>query len=609
MATPADRIARELEFLRRYPHFEQRPATVAEFLGPDYLNIADGVRPRLREVLVDMLGHEVSPYKPTRHSLALFTGGIGAGKTTVASVVLPYMAHWMLCLRDPQAYFDLLPGSRIAFMLMSTSETQAKQVLFTDIEARIKHSPWFRTYYPKDPTFKNQIRFGKDVWIIPGDSKDTTFEGYNIFGGIIDEADSHMVTEEKDYAESGFRTIHARISSRFGSKGFLLIIGQKKKQVGFVARKHIEFEADPNAYAVSLAIWESLGWDKFKKADGARDSFFYDVRRKIIVPHGAARMLDSDNIIEIPNVYKKDFQHNPEEALKDHAGIPPTVSDPFISLDYKITQARDRWVERHGPKSPVDPYGRLRAGFQAPNTLPRVLHLDMAYAAGGDSLGMAMGHVLEVRKIDSETKPYIVFDLLMRWRAPAGGEIFLGDVRKFIYELKEQFGFQIKKVTCDGFESTDTQQQLRRRRFAVEEVSVDKSMLPYHDLREAIYEDRVEFPLYLAVVRDRSGYERQVEIAVKELMELEQGTRKIDHPASGSKDLADAMAGVVYTLMGDPAYRRKVTDLGKLRAAKDQAGRVGAGYSHPSLGRLSDLRAPVPPPLTQAPGWDSRYPS
>jgi hypothetical protein len=34
----------------------------------------------------------------------------------------------------------------------------------------------------------------------------------------------------------------------------------------------------------------------------------------------------------------------------------------------------------------------------------------------------------------------------------------------------------------DGYQSTDTYQQLRKRRFKADELSVDKSYIPYEDL-------------------------------------------------------------------------------------------------------------------------------
>ena len=40
----------ERRFLIDNPHFEERPATMQEFLGPNYLNIEKHVRPAVRKV-------------------------------------------------------------------------------------------------------------------------------------------------------------------------------------------------------------------------------------------------------------------------------------------------------------------------------------------------------------------------------------------------------------------------------------------------------------------------------------------------------------------------------------------------------------------------------
>src|SRR5687768_5122173 len=105
-----------MKFLRENPHFEQRPASIREFLGPGYLDIEKKVRPGLLKALVDIFGEEVNPHRIGLFERAMVTGGIGIGKTTFAAIALPYMAHWILCLKDPQDYFELLPGSRIALM-------------------------------------------------------------------------------------------------------------------------------------------------------------------------------------------------------------------------------------------------------------------------------------------------------------------------------------------------------------------------------------------------------------------------------------------------------------------------------------------------------------
>lgn len=596
-----DKIRKNLEFLQRHPEFEQRPASILEFLGPGYLNIYDRIRPGIRQSLVDIFGEESNGERIALFRWGMYTGGIGIGKTTVGSIILPYMVHWTLCLKDPQGYFNLLPGSRIAFMQMSTSAKQVIDVAFGDIFARIKHADWFVENYPYDPKYSKVIKFAKDIWIIPGDSTETSFEGYNILGGILDEADSHKQTDEKDYADVGFDTINARIDSRYGDRGFLLVIGQMKKGEGFAARKFEEFQAEPNAYTKRMSIWESLGWEKFLRPDGERDSFWYDSRRKVIVPEGVVGLVkDNQNLIEIPNVYRKGFETNPEKSLRDLAGIPPATEDPFISLVDRIYACVEKWEERYraigSPVSESPTRPKVADWFKCPDSLKRAIHIDLAVSGDGDALGLAMGHVQAVKDIDGELKPYIVFDMLYRVKAAPGTEILLQDIRHLLYFLKDERKFKIKSVTMDGFQSTDTMQQLRRRRFHVDYLSVDRNKNPYEDLREAIYEGRVEFPPYYTFLQ--AGADRKVQIAIRELEQLSDNGKKIDHPPSGSKDVADAMAGVVYTLMGDRTYSRSARPLSMtdddMRGPSSDFQVASSGMSHPAMSR-SLTTAPVPP--------------
>jgi len=606
-------LMKEIRWLQDNPAFEERPATMREFLGPKYLNCDDKVRDAIKECFTDIFGEEVTQERMSEYARAMITGGIGIGKTTIASVVLPYLAHWTLCLRDPQEFFNLLPGSRLAFMQMSTSGKQAKEVVFGDIKARIQNSPWFKNH-PYDSKFKNQLRFDKEIWILPGDSGETTFEGYNILGGILDEADSHKVTENKDYAEQGYSTINSRIESRFGQVedrgvvrpyGFLLVIGQMKKGNGFAARKYKEFKKRDDAYAKRMAIWESFGWGRYLKEDGTRDSFYYHSERHEIIPKDLAELVptaDKDKLIEVPNAFLESFQNAPEKALRDLAGIPPVTGSPFITLIHKITAGRDRWIERYNTKlhissmqelrGPVTPDNRLEDWFRALDSIPRVGHIDVAYSANGDGLGIAIGHCPEMVKRDGEYKPVIVFDMLMRMKAPAGREIFLGDVRRVIYSLKDDLKFKIRFVSTDGFQSTDTRQQFERRRIATDIISMDRSIAPYEDLREAIYEDRVEFPEYLVKLRDDDT--ELTEIAVKELMELVDNGRKVDHPDGGSKDIADCMAGVVYSLMGDRSYHRVKRTIGSLDPAPSLESQQYPSGGNPYMD-LGSIRAPLPP--------------
>jgi hypothetical protein len=610
LAFDMERAEREVEWLVKNPEFEERPATIIEFLGPGYLDIENMVRPGIRAALIEIFGEEVTGLNIAKVVRAMVTGGIGIGKTTIASICLAYMCHWVLCLRDPQKFFELMPGSRIAFMMMSTSEDQAREVIFQDVKARIQHSDWFVNNYPYDPAFKKQIRFPKDVWILPGDSSETTFEGYNILGGILDEADSHKVTRDKDYAEDGYTTINSRIESRFGKRGLIVVIGQMKKADGFASRTFDAFQKDPQAYTLRMTIWESRGWERYLKANGERDSFYYDTRRKEILPQAVGAQLASDGnefVIEVPTEYRTSFQNDPVKALRDLAGIPPAIDDPFISDVHRVELARDKWHERHGAESPVSDSPtkpELAEWFRGDgDPRKRVAHIDLATSPNGDALGLAMGHVDSIVEIDGEEKPYIVIDLLMRMKARPGSEIILGDIRRLLYDLRDERHFKLKIVSYDGFQSTDSLQQLRKKRFTAKHISVDREKLPYEDLRDAIMDERIEFPRYVTYVN--IGDTKTEEVLVRELLQLQDTGKKIDHPAKGSKDLADAVAGVCTTLMGDRSFHRRVrsahsTDDNPAELPLESAGRApsvsfGAGTPTFSPFGNSGLSGSMPP--------------
>jgi hypothetical protein len=620
------KIQRETDWLIKYPWFTERPASIVEFLGPGYLDIEALIRPGLRQALINIFGEEPDAhFICKKYEEAMFTGAIGIGKTTFASIALPYMVHWVLCLENPQEFFELLAGSRIAFMQMSTSEKQATGVVFGDIFARIKNSEWFANNYPHDPKFEKQIKFPKDIWILPGGSLETSFEGYNILGGVLDEMDSHKQTEEKDYADVGFDAINSRIASRFpifgddgmeaGHKGLIICIGQMKKGNGFAARKMKEMQQNPKAYVWRQTIWESFGWERYTdKRTGKRNSFWYDTKRKKIIPDLAVPMLEKvDHVMEIPSTYRRQFETNPEKALRDLAGIPPAASDPFISLVDRVEECREKWVQRFTnnrdirfsswkPESPVgdDPHRIQFAPWFRSNSDPRKrhVHIDLGYSADGDALGLAMGHIDSLVEIENELKPYIVFDALMRMHAPPGQEILIQDVRRIVYELREDRGFRIYSVSMDGFQSTDSLQQFRKKRYISDYLSVDRSTLPYEDLRDGIYERRIEFPPYITHLR--LGDADTVEIAVKELLELQYTGKKIDHPPQGSKDVADAMAGVTTTLMSDREYRKGVRsertrNFDTSEEVLQPDGTTGMGMILPFPGMSGGLKAPLPP--------------
>lgn len=514
-------------------------------------------RPARSIVKVEKLGREdgVCIKVAAEDSLYVTKDYIVTHNTTYASIALTYMVHWTYCLKDPQKFFGLMPGSRIAFMMMSTSERQAKEVLFGDVKARIEHSPWFQQFCQYDRNIKNQFRFDKDLWIVPGGSEETRFEGYNVLAAIVDEGDSHKQTDRKDYAEEGFNTLYSRIDSRFPDtvndthRGLILVIGQMKSATGFMNKIFGEFKDDPHGSSFRLTIWEAFGWHKYtenpKDAETGREtaprkSFVYDIQRKKVLSRADADEMGIDysrndgGYIEVPTTYLTAFRRNPVKALRDLAGIPPQATDPFIALTERIDSCQELWHKHYGDESPVtdSPSNpQFKKWFSAPDKIKRVAHVDIATSGDGDAMGIAIAHIPGLVEVDGEEKPLIVFDALMRIHAPSGSEIMLSDMRRILYRLRDDLGFELKMVTFDGFQSTDSIQLLRKARIATDYLSVDRSKQPYEDLREGIYDERILFPRYLTALNEVDT--DLVNIAYQELSQLTDVGPKIDHPPKG----------------------------------------------------------------------------
>ena len=302
---------------------------------------------------------------------------------------------------------------------------------------------------------------------------------------------------------------------REGHRGLIIVIGQMKKDTGFAARKYRELKEDSHAHVVRMTIWESFGWDKHTDPKtGKRNSFWYDVRRREILPDWVGGTFsDKAQVMEIPKSYLRQFKLNPEKALKDLAGIPPTAEDPFFSMPYKLEEAEARWIESHGEIYPVNesctqPMIAEWVGQRdSTDARRRTSHIDIGYSDKGDAAGIAVGHVRElVETEEGYLQPYIVIDMMIRFKAPAGGEVQLADLRRVIYLLRDR-GMRIDKVTMDGFQSTDTRQQFMKRRLRVGYISLDRDKLGYEDLREAVNKDRIEWPPYVTYLSPGSKRE------------------------------------------------------------------------------------------------------
>jgi len=165
----------------------------------------------------------------------------------------------------------------------------------------------------------------------------------------------------------------------------------------------------------------------------------------------------------------------------------------------------------------------------------RFLHIDASYS--NDNLGFAMGHIVKIEYNEvGELVPFVIIDLAVAIEPPLNDEIELEEIRRMVYNLRDVYGFNVSLISMDMVEKATNLQHFRKKGFETQYTSADRSNMPYVLLKGMINEGRIKI--------------HASNILKSELKELEGGgLDKIDHPESGSKDIADAVACVVADLV------------------------------------------------------------
>jgi hypothetical protein len=519
----------EMKWLVDHPEYEERPVDISTFIThPSYLglkftiigNRAFGCRPkileRLKEIFDPIKGYEEF----------VLCCGIGWGKDFASSIVLSYQLYRLACLREPQPFYGLSRGSSIHLMLMSINETHARDVLFGEVKAKIDNSDWFRTKFKYNPKINSEMQFPKNIYLIPGNSKDTSFVGYNIFTGIIDEGDDYTVTETRNDAIEGFNAIKDRIVSRFQNRGMIGCMGSPKVVNGFMMKMYENAEGVKNRYRMLAPTWDSL----------------------LGTPALCGKSFKFRGTT-VPVEYEERFRADPERAFRDLGAHPMLAKQPYITFPDKIKKmfSTDVPLLFDFKRDAVKSFSNFKDGIKGDDAVEYYCHIDLAVnRKSGDRLGLAVGHVSGMKDFGDEEKPLITIDIAMVVTSPPGGEIMFRDIKQMIFYLQEQ-GFNFVKLTSDSWNSVDILQTFRANGIDAEILSVDKLSVTgvseaYEKFKDALYEDRVMCHPYEILKKEMEG------------LELVNG-EKVDHQPNGSKDCVDAVCGVVYNIFRSNSSR------------------------------------------------------
>lgn len=534
--------------------FREFPVDIVTFIESTFLlNMEDEVWPKNKALIKECAHGE--------YIEGVFTGGIGTGKTTCALVLIAYALYELACMINPQAAFGIAKSSEILFVFQSLKKELSKAVDYERFKAMIDNSPYFDELFRYDHGITSELRFPFRIIVRPLSGDAGAAIGQNVFGGVIDEVNFMAVIEGSkmagadggtyDQAKAIYSSIVRRRESRFlkGGRlpGMLCLVSSKRYPGEFTDVKIAQAKAQiAEKGSTNIFVYDKRAWEV--KPEGSYTGewfriFLGDHSRKprMIKEEEFRGMSKADKLLcmLIPLELKPAFDEDILDAIRDVAGVSTLALHPFIMEPEKLalTFGMVPSILSRIDCDFMDTRVKLYPRRIRHRDFPRFVHIDIGLTR--DSLGMACGYCTGFKMVqrgtEMEVLPKIVFDFTLEVRPPRGGEIELENIRTLLYGLREG-GVPVKWVTMDSFQSKDTLQILARKGFVVGEQSVDLKTTPYEVAKQALYDERVMAP--------------EDDHAKTEWVRLERNTQtqKIDHPEKGSKDVSDAMAGVIYGL-------------------------------------------------------------
>lgn len=537
----------EVQELPRLLQLARYPVSVDTFLfDPFYLGKKeDEIYPEVKKELT-LINNPNGLRVVNIYNEAVFTGGIGSAKSTTALYTMAYQLYVLSCFRNPHEAFSMDSSSEILFIFQSKDMGLAQSVDYERFYQMIKKSTYFNSVFPYDTRIKKRLVFTNRIEVKAVGLADGAL-GQNVFGALIDEINfMAMVSNSKRTKDSGVydeaALVYAGLSRRRKTRfqeggttpGILCLVSSKKYPDEFTDRKIEEAKTDKSIYVYDKCVWDI-------KPKGTYNSGFFKVycgngyqRARIITELSPIMLGEEEYIKEVPEDYRKEFDDDLMGALRDIAGVSVLAKFPYFSNAEKVVKCFSR-TSSVITQEYTDLSDQLEVNLSGVDfTQKRWVHIDLGVTS--DAAGICCGYVPNFKQTsDGFFMPVIKIDFILRVTPPKNGEIKFYRIREILSKLRDA-GLPITWISFDSYQSVDSIQILRQKGFVTGVVSMDKAINPYAVTKTAINEGLIDAPKHSHCVREMLSLEY---IATK---------GKVDHPPHSSKDLADAVAGVVYGL-------------------------------------------------------------
>lgn len=451
--------------------------------------------PTLQKLMGEEAGSEY--YKKYTDNEVICMLGKGSGKDHCSRISIAYTTYLLHCLRDPLNYYGKANGVYIDLLNLAVNAQQAQRVFFEPLKNLLLSSPFFNEV-GFEPRVSEIFFFSRPVRCFSGHSESEGWEGYEVMTVVLDEIAAFKTDAElrgevrsKGSASAIYNMSKLSVMSRFPEIGKVILLSFPRYKGDFIETRYYNAneKEEPKTWTVKAATWEVN--PTIKKED-----------------------------------LKSEYIRNPVEARARFECEPPNMEDAYFR-DPDLVRKAFNYAD-----NPIDEEdGSFKPWFNGSDGRIRFIHVDLALKR--DRAALCVVHGAGLKEVQTsmgvEVLPVVNVDLVYSWEATVGNEINFASIRQMIVELCRKF--DVAKVTFDRWQSVEMIQSLRSQNINADFHSVKKS--DYDTLLTAIYDTRLR------------GYWNHI-LVEEELLKLRLfGNNKIDHPSTGSKDLADALAGAV----------------------------------------------------------------
>lgn len=448
------------------------------------------------------LGHE-------HQGLVLNIGRRGT-KTTLASIIIAFEFYKLCRLESPQEFYNISRSSWIGILVIATTATQSKDTIFGSVLGVFQNCRYFKQLETSGELFIGTEYItlrSKLITIKSGNSKSASQVGGNLLCLVMDEFALFTSEDGKSNAMHLWSALGISLSP-FGYSGKRLAISSAICEGDAIEELRLALMNNSNFMTAELPSWAVN--PSVHKDTNPITRAEYDTNPITAALHYENKRGSSENAYLNPT--------DIDNAFTGKSCIISVDEIVYINGSSLISQ-----IIKHIDRSPIG--------------VNNFLHFDSSIKK--DSYALCFGHT----EFD---KQKLTIDGTLVWKPEKDTPVYFKNVFDSIIEVHKHR--PLYKVSTDQYgASAETIQNIHIYGIKTQVINFtnNQQILMYKALKNLLSERR------LVLAKD-CRWRNLMTKELKELLLLETGkTLKIDHPSSGSKDIADCIASLAWLAISE----------------------------------------------------------